>query len=144
MNAERASGRWAGAIGVAVVLSLASASAAQSGRQTPAPWRTPPGGDASGDYVGVRYIEDVGELRGTRRVERVDVRDGYTTGSTVIVVLAGAEPEPSRSFRVHLPYGARASISRRATSSRWTRARGASASARPRRSSSRAAASSCS
>src|SRR5690349_4032815 len=86
----------------ALVASVASA----QGAWPSTPWQTMPGGDASGDRIDLALVARTGDLVGTRRVERIDAPSGYTTGSSVTVVLEGSEEEASRSLRTHLPYGA--------------------------------------
>ena len=90
---------------VALVLSIAGGASAQQAWPS-TPWRTVPGGDASGDRIHLELLEPTGSLTGTRRVERIDAPSGYTTGTTATIVLEGTEPERARSLRVHLPYGA--------------------------------------
>lgn len=94
-------------IGITLTLVLAASGAsAQRNAAQLAAWRTPSGGDPSGNYLSVQLAEREASLRGTRRVERIDAPSGYTTGTTATVVFEGREPEADRSLRVHLPYGA--------------------------------------
>jgi hypothetical protein len=90
---------------LALVVSMASMASAQR-RWPSTPWQTVAGGDASGDRIDVALVENAGDLTGTRRVARIDAPSGYTTGTSVTIVLEGTEAEPSRSLRAHLPYGA--------------------------------------
>ena len=66
---------------------------------------TSAGGDSSGNFLSVESNAHEGTLHGDRRVERLDVHGGYTTGSLTEIVIAGSEPEAIRTLRVHLPYG---------------------------------------
>lgn len=89
-------------IAMGLTFALAASASAQA-----ALWQTPEGGDAGGNYVRVELTEHEAELRGTRRVERIDAPSGYTTGTLARIVFSGSEPEARRTLRVHLPYGAR-------------------------------------
>lgn len=95
-----------GMVLLVLVTSIAGASAQPASTWPHTLWQTAPGGDASGDRISAALVERTGDLTGTRRVERIDAPSGYTTGTTATIVLEGAEAEPARSIRVHLPYGA--------------------------------------
>jgi hypothetical protein len=97
----RTGGTW-----LVIVGWLAFAASASAQPQVAASWTTVAGGDRTGDYVRIELGQEVGELRGERRVEGIHARSGYTTGTLARVVLSGSEPEANRTLRVHLPYGA--------------------------------------